>query len=183
MKTTHPRRTRRAITAAALAVTSVLGLAPAASAETVFTPDRVGDVRSELVDLTSLRVDHRPQRVLFRVRYVDDPEVGIPRNTDVWIDTGGSAAPDRVVVLRLEVDPRFAVHRTSGFGQVGRATCRLRNVEYAAEPGLMTFEVPRSCLGDPARIRTSLRNHTDISSGDWIPAARTFGPWVRRGAV
>jgi hypothetical protein len=75
--------------------------------------------------------------------------------------------------------------RIEKFGQQGRAVpCDgLRGRGDVYGPKTVSVTVPRSCVGDPDKVRVSVRGYFDVKGPnvvDWAPGFKKLGGWVRR---
>jgi hypothetical protein len=75
--------------------------------------------------------------------------------------------------------------RIDGFGQHGTAVpCDgLRGRGDVFGPKTVSVTVPRSCLGNPSKVRVSVRGYFDVKGPnvvDWAPGFKKFTGWVRR---
>jgi hypothetical protein len=159
------------------AVVAALGLPGAARADTGSFDDPVGDATS--VDITRVRVAHE-RAVKVSVRSAVPLAAG--QVYGFWIDTGRGPRPTYAVKFRANSDFGGQLAVVESFGQ--------RPSRFVACPGLRAhadmfddrpvwLRVPRTCLGDPKRVRVAVRFADEITgSVDWAPERRTFGPWV-----
>ena len=151
----------------------------AASADTTAYDDPVGDSTS--VDISRVRVVHR-DAVTVRVHSAVPLAAG--QVYTFWIDTGRGPRPTYAVTFRANSDFGGQLAIVESFGR--------RASRFVDCPGLrghadmfddrpVSVRLPRTCLGDPRRVRVAVR-FGDEQTGDvdWAPARRTFGPWVRR---
>jgi hypothetical protein len=153
-------------------------LAPAASAETVRIKDPRHDARPNdgSGDMSQLRIKHGPQLLGFAVRHRGASLTNVYHfsvDTDV-ADPG----PEYVVHVVTEVSPRVSVTRVEDFGEEGDVVCELRTSSLDIRRAVLRAAVPRSCLGDPARVRISLHAFDDHEGDDYLPAPRRFTRWV-----
>lgn len=86
------------------------------------------------------------------------------------------------LVPASEVSPLMRVEK---FGDEGTAVgCDgLRGKGDVYGPKTVSITVPRSCVGNPAMIRVSVRGYFDVKGPDvvdWAPGKKKFGGWVRR---
>ena len=103
----------------------------------------------------------------------------------VYLDTDpANPGPE----FRNDIYPNSEVaplKRVEKFGQQGKtAACDgLRASADAFGPKKVTLTVPRSCVGDPSKVRVSVRGYFDVKGPnviDWAPGKKKFTGWVRR---
>jgi hypothetical protein len=153
-------------------------LGPAMAGTTVFE-DPVGDSTS--VDITQVRVVHR-DAVTVRVR--SEVPLAAGQLYVFWIDAGHGPQPDYRVAFRANSDFDGRLRLVSSFED--------RRPRYVECPGMragadifadepVSLRVPRSCLGNPGRVRVAVQFKDEIADTvDWAPERRTLGPWVKR---
>lgn len=169
--------------AAALHVAALISFAGAAAADsiTVRDPNESGTIN----DTSRLRVTHvynddgRRGRIIVRARVGN---VLLQDRFDLWLDTpGGRTTPEYFARIRPETE-YGPVRHVRGWETTGRAACtRWEARSLAGRDQTVTFNIPRSCLDNPKRVRVALRSVYQYNQGrsrDWVPAARTFTRWV-----
>jgi hypothetical protein len=163
----------------ACAVGAVVAVAGTAHAGTGTFDDPVGD--STGVDISAVRVVHR-NAVKVSVRSAVPLAAG--QDYAFWIDTGRGPRPTFHVSFRAnsDFDDSVAVVRSFGRRPIRVVTCpgmRAHADMFDGEP--VSVRIPRSCIGDPRRIRVAVRFEDETTgSVDWAPERRTITPWVAR---
>lgn len=103
----------------------------------------------------------------------------------VYLDTDPS---NKGPEYRNDIYPNSEVaplKRVEKFGDQGR-TVRCDGLRASADAygsKKVTLTVPRSCLGDPRKVRVSVRGYFDVKGPnviDWAPGKKKFTGWVRR---
>lgn len=161
-----------AVIGAALLATTT-GLAPAQADTRTF--------RDQGAHLTTVEVIHGAQ---VEVKASVGP-YRIGSYFTFWLDTRASnAGPE----YKMEVYPNsdgLAVLRVGNFSDKGRAV-RCPGFRATADvfgPEVVTITVPRSCIGNPSRVRVAVRAYYDVPGPnviDWGPGLRQFFGWVHR---
>ncbi|WP_159081462.1 hypothetical protein [Nocardioides sediminis] len=171
--------TRWAARAAAACAVGFMAMGGTAAADTTRYDDPIGD--STEVDVSRVRVVHR-DAVTVRVRSAVPLAAG--QLYTFWIQTGRGAGRTYHVAFRANSDfeDRLGVVRPFGRHPTRFVECpgvRARADIFSDAP--VAIRVPRSCLGEPGRVRVAVR-FADETTGaaDWAPERRTFGPWVTR---
>jgi hypothetical protein len=150
-----------------------------AAADTTAYDDPVGDSTS--VDISRVRVVHR-DAVAVRVRSAVPLAAG--QLYTFWIQTGRGAGSTYHLAFRANSDfeDRLGIVRPFGRHPSQFVECpglRARADIFSDAP--VAIRVPRSCLGDPSRVRVAVRFADELTGTvDWAPEPRTFGPWVAR---
>jgi hypothetical protein len=173
-----PKGAARALTALTVAATLAVSTGPATADATSYD-DPVGDSTS--VDISRVRVVHR-HAVAVRVHSAVPLAAG--QVYTFWIGTGRGTRPTYAVTFRANSDFGGQLAIVESFGR--------RPSRFVDCPGMrahadmfddrpVSVRIPRTCLGDPRRVRVAVR-FADEQTGDvdWAPERRTFGPWVRR---
>ncbi|WP_299052177.1 hypothetical protein [uncultured Nocardioides sp.] len=160
----------RRTTATVLTVLTTLGalaatMAPA-SAEVVTVEDGINDVqyfsgrdlgiRTDYVDISSTTVDHRANNIVMTVGILD-----VDKTTDFEVQ-GALKTGGRLYLARLQ----YAPGGSNVFLQDGDTGDELRCAVKGAVKEMastVVLTVPRSCVGDPARVRFGSRT---IDAGD-----------------
>lgn len=165
---------RAAAILAASLMTSVAVLTPA-QADTRTFRDKGGR-------LTTVKVTHGGTNVTVAAN-VGPMEIG--SYFTFWLDTNArNAGPE----YKTEVYPNsdgLAVLRVGSFSDKGTAI-RCDGFRASADvfgPEVVTIKVPRSCIGNPGRVRVAVRAYYEVPGPnviDWGPARRQFFGWVYR---
>lgn len=137
------------VLAAALAVpvalVALVAAAPA-SAESVTITDPVGD--ADGYDISQLRVRHKAKRIGFELRQ---------ENTPYWyeirVDTPGPKRYRHVVTWSVYTPRKVFVQTRHGYEHGGDPLCVLKNADVADDNSVLTFTVPRHCVGPPKSVR------------------------------
>jgi hypothetical protein len=165
-------------------IAAIGALALVASAATL-TPAHADVVafRDKGGHLTTVKVSHSNYRVAVKA-YVGNMDIG--DYFTFWLDTDGdNPGPE----FKTEVYPNsdgLSVLRVESFGDDGqRVRCDgFRAAADVSGPRTVKISVPRSCIGDPDRVRVSVRASYDVAGPnvvDWAPTTRAFFGWVWRG--
>lgn len=172
---------RGAAVAAASILTSVAVALPA-QADTRTFSDRAGDTGTS-ADITTVKVANGSgggARIAVRA---DVGQLTIFDFYTFWFDTAPlDAGPEYKVVVNPDSDG-LQLRVLDEFGEKGRVVaCQgLRAHADTDGPAEVSVSVPRSCLGDPGKVRVSLRGRY-VNDGhqvtDWAPAKRKFFRWV-----
>jgi len=154
-----------------------LVVAGTAHAGTAAFEDPVGDSTS--VDISQVRVVHR-NAVKVSVRSAVPLAAG--QVYSFWIDTGRGPRPTFHVSFRANSDFSDSLAVVRSFGQRPTRVVRCPGMRAHADivdDAPVSLSLPRSCIGDPKRIRVAVRFEDETTgSVDWAPARRTFTPWV-----
>ncbi|WP_126688332.1 hypothetical protein [Nocardioides ferulae] len=178
------RAARRA--AALTAATSALLLASAglASAEKIVVAD---DNESEsAADVSRILVNHRANpdaaskgRIVVRVRA---GEVDYGDRFNLWLDRPGDRRGVWYAASMIPDAGYEPVQRVRGWRTAGKDACARWEARLSAGPDQVAlFSIPRTCLGEPGKVRVALR--VTYSPGvdayrDWVPDTKTFTDWV-----
>jgi hypothetical protein len=177
-------RTRPAAVAAVAALL-VLTAAPAraevgsfrdARRDTAHPADVVRVVVVHGRETVSVGIHHRNLRF--------EPE-NAPRQVRVAFDVGGpSRGPDFHVREPYQADPVVELRHAQGWGRFQArpvAGCTGERITVSARRDVTKVTVPRSCLGDPDRLRVNALVKTwpqQRERNDAAPGHRDLGPWV-----
>lgn len=180
--------------AVALAATAVLVPAAPAAAGSASVEDVAGD-SGQAVDLLGLEVRHAeppaPRRLVLRARHAGLPsfDAGTFTTVTFWIDVrAGNQGPEYVSDVAPNVGG-IRLLRVEGWGRRGERTVRCPKLRARADvfrpEAPVRLKVPRSCLGDPGRVRgavvaTGETARGDVVGRDWVGSRRQWSPWVRR---
>jgi hypothetical protein len=173
------RHLRRGAAVAGVGLLAALVTVPAASADTRRFRDVAGDTGLP-ADLTTVRVSNGPETVDIAAR---PGRVGLEDLFVYWLDTRPrNAGPEYKVVVAPNSDD-FGLLRVGAFGKRGRpVACEgLRARADHFTPEWISTSVPRSCLGNPGKVRVAVKaRYTDgeTSVVDWAPSKRRFFGWV-----
>jgi hypothetical protein len=168
------------VTTAALLLAAVPS--PASAAELVVN-DRRGDT-THPADILRVRVEHG-DRIVVVVTHRNLTFSDGPAQVRVAYDTGSRyVGPEFYLRVRFQSDESPELRAAQGWSDLRSppiATCTGEHVR--VRPGLdrTRISVPRSCFGDPRRVRVHVRMtpfDDDYRAADVAPAARTMGPWV-----
>ncbi|MDO9377526.1 MAG: hypothetical protein Q7T56_01655 [Nocardioidaceae bacterium] len=185
-------RLRRASSLLSLLLsTALVAVGSPASAATKTFVDAKGDAPFD-VDIRKVKVVHgkKAVRIVVRVQDLVLDEFGLAPESSVFIDTKKSKrGPEYMVGTGGYHAYFFAVKNWKLLSfpddPYGDITCGWKLAE-SESADLLTYQVPRSCLGNPSRIRVSvvIRSYDqdgNTVSSDKSPAYRKFHGWVRRG--
>jgi hypothetical protein len=177
--------TRSTLVAGSLAAVAALFVAfpsPAAANEKTFT-DRRGDT-THPADIVRVRVEVA-DRVVVMVHHHNLTFRDGPASIRVAYDIGPRyAGPEFYLRLTYQSDERPELRAAHGWGKLGSppiATCQGEAVRVRPALDRTRISVPRSCFGDPGRVRVQVRLAVfadDDRRADVAPATRTLGPWV-----
>jgi hypothetical protein len=179
---TLTRCTRIAGIVPAVAALLVAFPSPAAANEQMFADPR-GDT-THPADIVRVLVEHT-DRIVVVVHHDNLTFRDGPAQLRVAYDTGPRyAGPEFYLRLTYQSDIPAQLRTAQGWGHLHSppiASCLDERVR--VRPGLdrTRISVPRSCFGDPSRVRVHVRLSLfsdDNRRPDVAPAARTMGPWV-----
>jgi hypothetical protein len=170
---------------------TALTVAPAAAATATVT-DPTGD-SGQGVDLVALDVRHAaptaPNRLVLRARHTGLPDfdTGVFTTVTFWIDVDRADHGPEFVVDVIPNAGGMRLLSVEGWNRGDRhdQPCpgmRARADVFTDAP--VTLSVPRSCLGDPARVRGAVKAVGETPRGevvgrDWVGGRRHWSPWVR----
>jgi hypothetical protein len=133
------------------------------------------------VDVSQVRVVHR-NAVKVSVRSAVPRAAG--QVYSFWIDTGRGPRPTFHVSFRANSDFSDSLAVVRPFGQRPIRTVQCPGMRAHADmfdEAPVSLRIPRRCIGDPKRVRVSVRFEDETTgSVDWAPERRTFTPWVAR---
>lgn len=168
---------------------TVVAAGPPASAEVVRVDDRTGDGSSgtgegeekPFGDIGKVRIRHGEERVKLTVR--PGPGGTAPDYVDFWVDTRKRLdGPEFVATVSMEVLPRAFVARTSGFRDLdGEEMCEVRSADLDRRAQVVRVSFPRSCFGEPGRLRVSTQSSMEYGNADWAPYRRGWSRWASHG--
>jgi hypothetical protein len=168
-----------AITALLVAVPS-----PAAAGERSFS-DPTGDT-AHPADIVSVTVRHT-DRIVVIVHHRNLTFNDAPARIRIAYDTGSRyAGPEFYLRVAYQTDEPPELRTAKGWGTFHSppiATCVGERVRVRPGKNRTRISVPRSCFGDPRRVRVQVRvslYSDDARRADVAPAPRTMGPWVPR---
>lgn len=103
----------------------------------------------------------------------------------IYFDTDGDDPGPEFRTDLIPASELMPLMRIEKFGQEGTAiTCDgLRGRADVYGPTTMSLTVPRSCVGNPDRVRVSVRGYFDVKGPnvvDWVPGKKKFTGWVHR---
>jgi len=170
---THLFRIRRhlVVAAAVLVATACILASTPAHAQQVVVHDPEGD--AEFYDIATVTVQHRTERVRFKIHAYDRTPYGY----HVKIDTPGGK-PWKYVVLWAAYTPhKVWVQNRKQYRSGSGSRCQLRT---AGEPTTrdVTFSVPVRCFKKPNRLRAKAKGWDDEAG--FTDHTRWTG-WARRG--
>ncbi|WP_205472860.1 hypothetical protein [Nocardioides sp. SYSU D00038] len=188
-------------TAAALAAATTLALlAPAgASAETEVVTDPRGDSysgadyepgppsSSDWGDITRVVLEHTRQRFSVVVRL--NPATYPPDLYEARLDTRpGRPGPELQVFFGVDaydddLPPYVTLYRMNGITEIRCKGARSKALGSAGGKAGHRISIPRSCLGNPRKVRVKLTSGQEHGYDDHAPgrAKPRWSPWVRRG--
>lgn len=155
---------------------------PASAGDQTFTDPR-GDT-THPADIIGVRVEYT-DRIVVVIHHHNLTFRDGPARLRVAYDTGPRyAGPEFYLRVTYQSDAPPELRSARGWGRLDSppiATCQGEHVR--VRPGLdrTRISVPRSCFGDPHRVRVHVRLSLfsdDHRRADVAPAARTMGPWV-----
>ena len=184
--------TRTALLAITLVLTSAWLSPAAAEVDTIW--DRRDDGSNgaggggphKWGDLRKVRIGHAERQVWLKA---SPPGGGMAADEYFfWIDVAGTdRGPDFVAWLTFVTGPHVSLHRSDGFGDLGRKGCDLRRPRLDVDRQSVQFGIPRRCLRPsgrelpPRRVRLAVETGMEYEPADWAPLRRRFGPWVAAG--
>jgi hypothetical protein len=173
------RRAWRAAAVLGVALVASLSALQPANAETRRFRDQAGDTGLS-ADITTVRVSNGPDLVEVAIR---PGRVEFGDHFTFWLDTRPKNPGPEYKVGVLPNSDAFGMTRVGAFGQRGTPVpCDdLRATADHFAPAWVSISVPRSCLGDPGKVRVAVKaRYVDGDAGivDWAPARRTFFGWV-----
>lgn len=171
--------------AAVLAVGAALPFlhSPPAHADSVTVTDPA-DASASNADIRKVRVNHAARTVYTRIRVTDLDISSFGPGATIFFDADGSRpGPEFQIGVPLFSGSDWAITRSHRWEPVGNTINCRSDVTFLPAQEAVRVEVARSCLGRPNNVRVSVRM-TDVSESpvvrDWVPARRTFTPWVVR---
>jgi hypothetical protein len=137
-------------------------------------------------DLRAVRIGHASKYVWVKA---SPPSGGMSADEYFfWIDVAGTDRdPDFVAWLTFVTGPDVSLHRSDGFGDLGRKRCDLDRPRLDVDRQSVQFGIPRRCLRPagaetpPRRVRFSVETWMEYEPADWAPRRRALGPWVATG--
>jgi hypothetical protein len=157
---------------------------PAAAAEKTFA-DRRGDT-THPADIVRVRVENA-DRIVVVVHHHNLTFHDGPASIRIAYDVGPRyPGPEFYLRLKYQSDERPELRAARGWGKLDSppiATCQGESVRVLPALDRTRISVPRSCLGDPRRVRVQVRLSLfadDDRRADVAPATRTMGPWVEQ---
>jgi hypothetical protein len=155
---------------------------PAAANELTFADPR-GDT-THPADIVGVLVENT-DRIVVVVHHDNLTFSDGPARLRVAYDTGARyAGPEFYLRLTYQSDEPAELRAAHGWGHLDAppiATCQGERVRVMPGLNRTRVSVPRSCFGDPRRVRVHVRlslYSDDDRRADVAPAARTMGPWV-----
>jgi hypothetical protein len=155
---------------------------PAAADEQAFA-DRRGDT-THPADIVRVRVEVA-DRIVVMVHHHNLTFRDGPASIRVAYDVGPRyLGPEFYLRLTYQSDERPELRAAQGWGKLSSppiATCQGEAVRVRPALDRTRISVPRSCFGDPSRVRLQVRVSPfpdDDRRADVAPATRTMGPWI-----
>jgi hypothetical protein len=177
-----PRGRLVTVVVAAVAALLVGFPSPAFAGEKTFA-DRRGDT-SHPADIVRVRVLHG-DRIVVVVHHDNLTFRDGPASIRVAYDVGALYdGPEFYLRLAYQSDVRPELRLARGWGRMHAApipTCQGELVRVRPLLDRTRISVPRSCFGDPTRVRVEVRlglYSDDDRRADVAPAKHTMGPWV-----
>jgi len=174
--------TRLAAIVPAIAALLVAFPSPAAANGLTFADPR-GDT-THPADIVQVLVEHT-DRIVVVVYHHNLTFRDAPARLRVAYDTGPRyAGPEFYLRLTYQSDEPPELRAAQGWGHLDSppiATCQGERVRVMPGRDRTRISVPRSCFGNPQRVRVHVRLSLYIDDhrrADVAPAARTMGPWV-----
>jgi hypothetical protein len=170
---------------------AVLAAAPVtAHAETQVLTDPAGDrkPRGAIGDIVKTRVQHGPHALKVTVTHRPNDDRTVEDVTLVFVDTDArNPGPEYRVAAGLETE-QVSVTRVDDWRRLGGTAvpCDDARMVFDLDPSVpLRIKVPRSCLGNPDRLRASVATEPDypFKRVDWAPGKKTFGRWLVSGAA
>lgn len=166
------------------AASLLLAAAGPAAAERLVVADP--NESDSAADVSRVIVNHRADpeaaskgRIVVRVRA---GEVDHGDRFNLWLDRPGDRAGIRYHAQMLPDAGYEAVQKVKGWRVRGTKACDRWEARLTAGPDqVAVFSIPRTCLGEPDRVRVAVRVTYDPSGEvyrDWVPETRTFTDWV-----
>ena len=183
----HRTRARTGPTALlVLSVAAALLAAPtAAAADEVRFPDPRGDTRSP-ADVVAVTLVHG-DRIVVRVHHRDLSFAAgeAPATLRViYAMPGHSPGPDYWLKVSYQSDQTVQLRSAGDWGDPAGPWvpgCTGERVRVSSELDVTRVSVPRTCFGNPDRIRVNVRvtpHPGDVGRADDAPGAEQLGPWV-----
>lgn len=169
---------RRAAAVAATALIPAAVLVPAAHADIATFPDAGSHI-------VNVRVSHGPKTV--GVTAFDD-EGTYGNQYRFWMDTNpNDPGPEYKTEIYPDSDG-FFLQKVANFASPGiKIACAGFRAEASPDgPIPAKIIVPRSCLGNPSKVRVAVVGYYQEDSDaaidvvDWAPGEERFYPWVNR---
>ena len=180
-----------AVLLAVSALVAALSAGPAAAA-TATVPDPTGD-SGDGVDLVALDVRHAapaaPHRLVLRARHTGLPDFdsGVFTTVTFWIDVDRADHGPEFVADIIPNAGGMRLLRVEGWNRGDRQVQPCPGMRARADvftDGPVKLSVPRSCLGDPTRVRGAVKAvgetpREEVVGRDWVGGRRHWSPWVR----
>ncbi len=178
-------RSPTVLLAVLVAVLAVVLAPTTARADTASFRDARGDTRSP-ADVVRVTVVHS-DRVVVRVhhRNLTFRTGRAPESVRVvYAVPGHSPGPDFVLKVVYQSDGAWQLRTAGDWGDPAGPVvpgCTGERASVSAARDLTRVSVPRSCLGDPGRVRVQVRitvRPEDVGRADAAPGTHRLGPWV-----
>ena len=104
----------------------------------------------------------------------------------LWIDTPGTS--NARYFARIYPEAGYgAVLAVDGWKTSGEPACQRWEARLVTGPNeKATFSIPRTCLGEPGKVRVATRADYERDGRtlrDWVRGKQEFGPWVAVSAA
>jgi hypothetical protein len=176
---------RKRVGVSALALVAALAVAASvpAVADTGSFRDKRRDTRHP-ADIVSVKVRHT-DRIVVLVHHRNLTFLDAPASIRVAYDTGRRYdGPEFYLRIAYQSDQSPELRTARGWGHLSSGpipTCQGESVSVSALKNTTRVSVPRSCYGNPRRVRVHVR--IDLRPGDGrapdvAPRSRTMGPAV-----
>jgi hypothetical protein len=166
----HIHRHLALAVAALVTAAFVLAMTPA-QAQKVVGHDPEGDAES--YDIAKVSVQHRTERVRFRIDAYDQT----PYFYNVFIDTPGGKPWKYVVSWAVYWPHKVWVLNRKQYRSGPGSRCELRSARELMTRDV-TFSVPVRCFKEPYRLRVRVKSYDDQTG--WKDRTN-WTPWARRG--
>lgn len=177
--------TRSALIAGLVPAVAALAAAfptPAAGAAASFSDPR-GDT-THPADIVGVHVKHEG-RIVVAVHHANLTFRDGPGRIRIAYDTGARySGPEFVLRMAYQSDQPLELRAARGWGHLHGApiaTCVGERARVRPGRDKTRISVPRSCFGDPRRVRVQVRLAPfkgDQRRVDLAPGSRSMGPWV-----
>ena len=161
---------------------AVLGAALSVAGAAAFAEADTKSIKDPKPNITKVKVSHGSTNIKVTTT---TGRIRPGTYLTVYLDTDPSnPGPEyrNDLVPASELSPLMRIEK---FGEQGVAVpCDgLRGSGDVYGPKKVSVTVPRSCVGDPNKVRVSVRGYFDVKGPnviDWAPGKKKFGGWVYR---